>query len=138
MTATSTRTATGTRSNAAIGLIVFAGTMMMLVGVFQALQGFAGILSDEFYVTGARWTFAFDITVWGWIHLIVGIVIALAGVAVMRGVVWGRTVGVLLAALSAVLCFAWLPYYPVWGLLIIALNVFVIWALITHGRDVVA
>lgn len=74
--------------------------------------------------------FSFDITTWGWIHLVMGIVVAVAGFFVLQVAVWARSVGVAVAAVSAVLNFMWLPYYPVWSLLIIALDVFVIWALI--------
>jgi hypothetical protein len=72
----------------------------------------------------------------GWIHLILGIVIIFAGFALLSGAVWARTIGVILAIISALAAFSWLPYYPVWGILIAALAVAVIWALTTHGRDV--
>ena len=82
--------------------------------------------------------FQFDITTWGWIHLIVGALIVVAGFFVFRGAVWARAVGIGIAAISAVLNFMWLPYYPLWAILIIALDVFVIWALAVHGRDIAA
>jgi uncharacterized membrane protein len=78
----------------------------------------------------------FDTTQWGWIHLIVGIVIAVAGGYLLTGSVLARTVGVVMAIVSAVAGFAWLPYYPVWGVIIVAIAVSVIWALTAHGRDV--
>ena len=125
------------RSGLAVGLTVFAGIMMMVLGVLHAMQGLVAVVNDTFYVVGNEWVFQFDVTTWGWIHVILGIVVALAGIFVLSGQVWARTVGVIVVAFSILFNFAWLPYYPVWGLVIIALDVFVIWALTVHGRDVV-
>ena len=110
--------------------------MMIMIGVFEAIQGLVALFNDEFYVVGQEWVFEFDITTWGWIHLIAGIVVAVAGFFVFQGAVWARAVGIAAAVITAVLNFMWLPYYPIWSLLIIALSVFVIWALAAHGRDV--
>ena len=123
-------------NSTAVGLTVFAGVMMIMLGVFQALQGIVALFNDTFYVVGQKWTFSFDITAWGWIHLIVGALVVVAGFFVFQGAVWARAVGIGVAVISAVLNFMWLPYYPLWSLLIIALDVFVIWALAAHGRDI--
>jgi hypothetical protein len=120
----------------AVGFTAFAAVVMMMTGGFQAFQGLVALLNDDFYVVGQKWTFSFDVTSWGWVHLIVGVLVAVAGVFVLRGAVWARGVGVGVAAVSALLNFMWLPYYPIWSLLIIALDVIVIWALIAHGRDI--
>ena len=121
----------------AAGLIVFAGTVMIMIGAFQIIAGLAALIEDEFYVTTPNYLLEFDATSWGWIHLIGGIVIAAAGFAVFAGRMWGRVIGIVLAALSAIANFAFVPYYPVWSLLIIALCIFVIWALAAHGRELV-
>ena len=126
------------RSDAAVGLTVFAATMMIMIGIFQAIQGLIALFNDTFFVVGQKWVFEFDVTAWGWIHLILGIVVAVAGFFLLQGAVWARTVGVIVAAVSAVFNFAWLPYYPVWSVIVIALDVFVIWALTAHGRDISA
>lgn len=123
-------------SGAAVGLTVFAGALMIMVGVFHAIQGLVALFNDEFYVVGQEWTFKFDLTQWGWIHLLGGIIVALAGFALFTGAVWARVVGVIVVGVSAVVNFMWLPYYPVWGIVIIALDIFIIWALTVHGRDV--
>jgi len=123
-------------NNTAVGLTVFAGVMMIMLGVFQAIQGVVALFNDTFYVAGQKWVFQFDITTWGWIHLIVGALVAVAGFFLFQGAVWARAVGIGIAAISAVLNFMWLPYYPLWAILIIALDVFVIWALAVHGRDI--
>ena len=123
------------RSAVASGLIVFAAVAMIMIGVFQVVQALVALFNDDFYVVGQKWVFEFDLTTWGWIHLIVGIGIAVAGFYVLNGAVWARVVGIGVAAISAVLNFMWLPYYPIWSLLIIALDVLVIWALSVQGRD---
>ena len=123
-------------SNWAIGFTAFAGWMMILIGIFHAIDGLAAILKDEFFVPVAGYIFKFDATTWGWIHLVVGIVVVLAGLGLFSGAIWARTIGVILAAVSAVATFAYLPWYPVWSIAIITLDVLVIWALTTHGRDV--
>lgn len=122
-------------SGAAVGLTVFASMMMLMVGTFQVFAGMAALITDEFYVVGEEWVFQFDATTWGWVHLVMGAVVFLAGLALYAGQVWARTVGVILAIVSAAASFAWLPWYPIWAVIIIALNVFVIWALTAHGRD---
>ncbi|HSO04843.1 MAG TPA: hypothetical protein VLQ92_10210 [Candidatus Limnocylindrales bacterium] len=123
-------------SEAAAGLTVFAAVMMMMIGAFQVIQGIIALANDTFYVVGAEYVFQFDVTTWGWIHLLLGALVAVAGHFVLQAKVWARTVGVIVAVVSALFNFAWLPYYPVWSILIIALNVFVIWALTVRGRDV--
>jgi hypothetical protein len=134
------------RSGAAVGWITFAAIMLIMIGVFHAIAGLAGIIENEFYsvvpaagteATGDVYFLQFDATTWGWIHLIGGIIVLLAGFALFRGAVWARTVGVIVAVISAIANFAWMPYYPVWSITLIAINVTVIWALTAHGRDIV-
>jgi hypothetical protein len=120
----------------AVGFILFAAIMMIMAGIFQALDGLVALFNDTFYVTTRNYTFQFDVTAWGWIHLILGIVVALAGWGLLSGRTWARVVGITVVVLSAIANFLWLPYYPFWALIIIALDVFVIWALAAHGRDV--
>ena len=124
------------RSGVAVGFTMFAAFMMILIGAFHIIAGIAGILEDEFYTVTPNWVLQFDVTTWGWIHLIAGIVVLLAGFGLFSGAVWARTVGVIIATVSAIANFAWLPYQPFWSLTMIAINVFVIWALTVHGRDV--
>jgi len=120
----------------AAGWSMFAGVILIMVGCFQAIAGLVAIVNDEFYVIGHEWIFKFDPTTWGWIHLILGIILLASGAGIFVGNVLARTVGVLVALGSAVVSFAWMPWYPVWAILIVALDVAVIWALTAHGRDI--
>ena len=124
------------RSGWAVGFIFFAGIIMIMAGAFQALAGLVALFQDEFYVATPNYLLKFDTTTWGWIHLLLGLLVLFAGFAVLSGKTWGRVIGVILAVLSALANFAFIPYYPFWSLIIIALDVFVIWALTAHGRDV--
>ncbi len=124
-----------TPSGWATGLIVFAGVMMIMAGGFQALTGLVAVFENEFYVETRNYLVKFDATTWGWVHLVLGLLVFFAGLAVMSGKTWGRTFGIILAALSALTNFAFLPYYPFWAMTIIALDIFIIWALAAHGRE---
>ena len=117
------------------GMTTFAGVMLIIAGAFNVIQGLVALFQNEVYVAGREYIFAFDLTAWGWTHLIVGAVVAAAGFAVLSGQVWGRSVGVGIAVLSMLANFLFIPYYPVWSLLIIALDFFVIWALIAYRHD---
>jgi hypothetical protein len=118
-----------------VGFIMFAAIMMIMVGVFQALQGLVAIFENEFYVATRNYLFEFDATTWGWIHLLLGVLVAFAGWGLLSGQTWARVVAIALAVLSATANFLFIPYYPFWSILIIALNVFVIWAIAAHGGD---
>jgi len=121
----------------AVGFILFAAIMMMMAGVFQAIAGLVVIFENEFYVATRNYLFQFDATSWGWIHLIVGLIVAFAGWGLLSGRTWARVVGITVAVLSAITNFLFIPYYPFWALLIITLDVFVIWAVAAHGgRDI--
>ncbi len=120
----------------AIGWTAFAAIMMVMMGIWWIMAGFVALVNSEFYVVTLRWIFEFDVSTWGWIHLILGIVILVAGFFLFTGAVWARVVGVILAVLAALAAFAWLPYYPFWAILFIGVSVGVIWALTVHGRDI--
>ncbi len=125
-------------SGAAIGWSAFAAFMLMMIGIFQGLAGIAAIANDEQFVVGEDAVLKLDVTQWGWIHLIVGIVVFLCGLGIFSGNVVARTVGVLVALGSAITNFVWLPIQPVWSSIMIAICVAVIWALTAHGRDIAA
>ena len=124
------------RSGVAVGFTYFAAIMMMLSGGFEILQGLSAIIRKNLYVVNSDYIFKISVTGWGWIHLILGVIVLLAGIALLGGALWARIVGIAMAALIAIANFLWLPYYPVWAIVLIALNVVVIWALAAHGRDI--
>lgn len=107
-----------------------------MAGSFQGIAGLSALFNDEFYVVGNEWVFQFDATTWGWIHLVLGIVLLASGFGIFTGNVAARSVGVMVAIVSGIVAFAWLPWSPVWAILIVALDIAVIWALTVHGRDV--
>jgi hypothetical protein len=119
----------------AVGVTLFAAVMMLLTGTFQVLAGLVAIFENEFYVSTRNYLFQFDATSWGWIHLIVGLIVAFAGWGLLSGRTWARVVAITLAVLSATANFLFLPYYPFWALTVIALDIFIIWALTAHGHD---
>ena len=120
----------------ATGLTLFAGLMLVLTGVNQALAGLAGIIGDEIYFTVDDYVYDLDLTAWGWIHLVVGVVLLVAGFSVVRGKDWAKFTAIGLASLSLIANFLFVPYYPIWALTMVALNIAVIWALAsTVGRQ---
>jgi hypothetical protein len=108
---------------------VLAGSLMLTVGLFQLVEGIAAIARDELFVSVTDYTFAIDTSGWGWIHVVLGALVALVGVFVLMGRSWAYGAGIGLAVVSALNQFFFLPYFPWWAVLIIALDVFVIWSL---------
>jgi len=123
---------TQTVSPWAHGIAVFAGVAMIIGGAFQALEGLAGIVHDKYLVVAPSTIYAFDLTVWGVIHLLVGLALLVIGVSLLRGQTWARVAGIVVAVISAIVNFAFLPHSPWWAILIIAVDVLIIWALTTY------
>jgi hypothetical protein len=110
--------------------------MLILAGSFQAIDGLVALFKDEVYLVRPDGLVVnVDYTAWGWVHLVVGLLLIAAGAAIFSGRIWGRTIGVVGAIVSAVLNFAYIPSYPVWSLLIIAVDIVVVYALIAHGGE---
>ena len=122
-------------SSWAVGWTGFAGVMLIMIGVMDVIQGLVALIDDEFYVVTREFIFEFDVTTWGWIHLILGAVLIASGIGLFSGNLAARIVGVIVAGLAAIANFAWLPYYPVWGIIVIAICIAVIWSLTAHGHD---
>jgi hypothetical protein len=121
-----------TKGNIAYGVSAFAGIMLATVALFQVLNGIAAIAEDDIYVRGVDYVYEFDLTTWGWVHLVIGAIGIAAGVGILLGQTWGNIAGIAIAFLGALANFAALPHYPVWSIVIIAFNVLVIWALCTE------
>ena len=114
---------------------MFAAVLMITIGIVQAVMGLTAILRNEIYVVGVSYVFEFDVSAWGWVHLLLGVLVAVAGWAVLSGKLWGRMVGIVLAALSLIANFMFLPHYPVWSVIVIALDVAVIAALCHYDES---
>ncbi|OOL31473.1 membrane protein [Rhodococcus rhodochrous] len=115
----------------AAGTSVGAAVILATVGVVQFFQGIAAVAEDELFVQGQEYTFKFDFTAWGWIHILLGVAMVVVGIALITGATWARVAAIVIAAVSILANFLWLPYYPWWSILIIALDVVVIWAVST-------
>ena len=111
------------------GAIIFAAALLLLIGSFQIVAGLVAILDDDFYVVTRNYTFDLDTTAWGWIHLLVGILLVVTAWGLGSGQAWARVTGIVLAIVSAIENFFFIPYYPWWSILVIAFDVWVIWAL---------
>jgi hypothetical protein len=122
----------------AVGGAIFASVLMMIAGAFELIAGITAIVKDKFFVTTPNYILTFDVTGWGWIHLVFGALLILAGAFVLRGSLLARIVAIGLVSLSVIANFLFIPYYPFWALLIIAIDVWIIWALATYSRRAAA
>jgi len=113
----------------ATGWTVLAAVLMFFGGIMAIFQGIAAIAKDDLIVVTNNYAYTLDVTSWGWIHLALGVLIALAGLALFTGALWARVVGIAVAGLGMLANFLWLPYYPFWAIMLIAIDIFVIWAL---------
>jgi hypothetical protein len=117
----------------ALGGVVFAACVLTLIGAFQVIAGLAAIIDDEFFVVARNYTFDVDTTAWGWIHLLLGVLLIVTGFGLFGRAAWAAVAAIFFASLSAVANFFFIPYYPGWAILIIALDVWVIWSLTRPG-----
>jgi len=117
----------------AVAGITFAGSILTLVGVFQIVMGLTAIFDDDFFVVAQNYTFEVDTTAWGWLHLMLGVLLVVTGFGLFSRSAWAGVAAIVLAMLSALLNFFFIPYYPFWSILVIALNVWVIWSLTRPG-----
>jgi hypothetical protein len=119
-----------------VGWIVFAGVMMVMLGTFHIIDGLIALFNDEYFlVSRSGLTVHADFTVWGWIHLIGGVVIVAAGVGLFVGKVWARIVAVPMALVSAIVNLGFLAAYPIWSTIMITIDILVIWAVTVHGGE---
>jgi hypothetical protein len=117
------------QTGTALGISIFAGVLLATLGAFQILQGLSAVLKDDVFVKGIDYAYKIDLTTWGWIAMLLGVIVLAVGVGVLRGQVWAASAGIGFAVLSALGQFAFMPYYPFWAMLIIFMDILVIWAL---------
>jgi hypothetical protein len=121
-------------SGLALGMTLVAAAFMMIGGLFDFFEGLAALLRGQFFVVLPNYAFSISITGWGWLHLITGIVVFATGAALLTDHLWARIAGVVIASLSAVMNFVMMPFYPLWAFIVIALDIFIVWALLTPRR----
>jgi hypothetical protein len=119
-----------------VGWIAFAGFMLIVEGGIQCIQGFVALFKDDYYlVTRNGLVLDVDYTTWGWIHLLLGLVAVATGLGLLRGQMWARVIGVILAAVSILINIVFLAAFPIWSTMVITVDVIIIYALIVHGRE---
>jgi hypothetical protein len=120
-----------------VGMVVFGGLMMIVAGTFHAMAGLVGLFNDSYWlVPSSDLVVTVDYTAWGFAHLVLGVLAIAAGAGILAGQAWARVAGVVLAVISALVNIAFLAAYPLWSMLMIALDVLVIYALVAHGKEV--
>ncbi|WP_040779751.1 DUF7144 family membrane protein [Nocardia pneumoniae] len=123
------------KQGVAAGTSMGAAIILVTVGLLQLFQGIAAVAEDEVFVAGVEYIYKFDFTTWGWIHIVLGVLMAAVGLALFTGARWARIATIVFAAISILANFLWLPYYPWWSVLIIALDIVVIWAVTTWNPE---
>lgn len=113
--------------------VMFAATMMILLGVFQSLEGLTALIDENFYADVPAYAYDISVGAWAWIHLVLALLLMIAGFALYGGSRVAAGVAMALAGLSAISNFLFLPHYPVWSLIVIALCVFSMWAIVRSG-----
>ncbi|MDI9951142.1 hypothetical protein ACNJ7E_17590 [Rhodococcus sp. NM-2] len=108
-----------------------AAIVLLTIGILHVLSGISALMKDDLVVAGAEYIYQFDTTAWGWIHLVLGVIVAAVGVMLFTGATWARVGAMVICALSLLANFLWLPHYPWWSVVMIVLDVFVIWAVAT-------
>jgi hypothetical protein len=119
-----------------VGFIVFAGMLLIVSGVFTLAEALYALFDDAIFVQADGQTLLLDITAWGWVHLVMGALQVLVGIALLRGSTWARVATVIVVGVNALAQMLFLPAYPLWGVLVVALDVLVIWAVCVHGTEV--
>lgn len=133
----STDYSTKTEPTGWVGWVVFAGIMLFMLGSFQAIEGLVAIFNDNYFVVSSgKLLVSANFATWGWLHLAIGVIAMFAGWGVLAGQTWARIFGIGVAFLGALANMAFINAYPIWSLLLIALDVVVIYALAVHGREV--
>ncbi|MGD1221130.1 MULTISPECIES: DUF7144 family membrane protein [Streptomyces] len=135
MTATHTAHVHTAKHHWATGLVVFGAVLLAIAGILDILRGISAIAEDDVYLTTRNYVFQFDLTGWGWIHVILGAIAVIVSIGLFQDAMWGRVLGVAVAGLIIISNFLSLPYFPVWSIVMIAFSGFIIWALCVARPD---
>jgi len=118
------------------GWVIFAGVVMITLGAFHIIDGLVALLEKSFYlVTSSSLVVHVNYAAWGWVHLALGALFIIVGLGVLAGQLWAQVIGITLAVISAIVNLAFIAAYPVWGVILIALDIVIIYALAMHGRE---
>ncbi|HEV7948274.1 MAG TPA: hypothetical protein VGP24_00780 [Glaciihabitans sp.] len=118
------------------GWVVFAAVIMLMMGTFHVIQGFVALFQDTYYlVAETGLVVQVDYTTWGWVHVLLGVLVGLAGLGLLSGQMWARIIAIILAFGSAIVNISFMAAYPFWSLALLALDVLVIWAVAVHGKE---
>ncbi|MFF5075675.1 hypothetical protein ACFY36_01375 [Actinoplanes sp. NPDC000266] len=125
------------RTTAWLGVIAYGGVILVLLGMFHLIQGIVALADDSFYIAReGDLVLALNYTVWGWLHLVLGVLALAAGVGIFTGALWARVAGVVVAAVSALAAMVFMPAYPIWGIVAVIFDIVIIYALVAHGQEV--
>ncbi|MYW63353.1 hypothetical protein GTY65_04565 [Streptomyces sp. SID8379] len=134
-TSTSSHHQSGAKAAAAGGLTVFAAVLLFISGSMDFCRGLMAVLEDQVFLRTPNYVFEFDLTTWGWIHLVLGAIAVVVSIGLFVAMTWARVIGVILAGLMIIANFLSIPYHPLWSLTLIAMDGFIIWALCVVRRD---
>lgn len=124
-----------TQSTGWVGVIVFGATLMVMLAIFNIIQGLLAIGESDVFVRSGGDVVIWDVSTWGWIHLVLGVLLAVTGVLLFKGTVWAIVVALVLVVLNASAQMLFLPVYPFWSLIVIAVDMLLLWALTFHGSE---
>jgi hypothetical protein len=124
------------KAKALAGFVVFAGALMMVVGLVNVFQGFVAIFADDRLVVTQDNFIVVDMTAWGWLLVGYGLVMMAVGAGLLSTQTWARITGIIVVSLHAVLQIAWIGAYPIWSLLMIGLDTVILYALTVRWSDV--
>ncbi|MEU6934999.1 hypothetical protein [Streptomyces sp. NPDC046385] len=117
------------------GGVTFAAVLMLCSGILGVLEGISAVAENDVYTRIGSYVYELSLTSWGWIHIVLGALVAATGAGLLKGATWARFTGLLLVSLSLLAQFLFLPYAPFWSILVMAIDVFVIWALASSLDD---
>ena len=118
----------------AVVFFMTGSAMLVMLGSFHFIAGLAALLDDDFYTLRPDYALEIDVTIWGWIQVVGGAIAVVAGAVLVTGAAWARIAAIVLALCSFFWSFYSIPYYPIWSLLIMVLDVGLLWALLTQGK----
>jgi hypothetical protein len=118
-----------------VGFVVLAAIWMTVAGAFHFIQGLAAVIDDDYFVIVNTYAYDRDVSTWGWLHLFGGIILVIGGLSLLSGATWARILAVFLVIASALLNFVSIPYYPLWSIVLLALDGLIIWALLSYDES---